>query len=333
MSIKLRGTVWWVDFVAPNGERVRHSTKTGNKAQAQEYHDKLKNDLWRQKKLGEKPDRKFEEACVKYLKEKAHKDSIHEDARHIKFWLGHFNGRGLRSITRDEVAAHLDDLDIVPATKNRYIATLRCLLYLAWREWEWISGCPKFRIYKGEKARVRWITKEEARRLLAALPDRLKAPAEFAVLTGLRQANVFGLRWDQMNLQTGVAFVKAEDAKAGRAIPVPLSPEALAILRGQIGKDTELVFPVKLPSTKEWRKALRQAGIQDFRWHDLRHTWASWHVQAGTPLHVLKELGGWADLKMVLRYSHLSQQHLAAYAGNVSGTVMAQQTDFKVTAS
>jgi integrase len=333
MAIKLRGTVWWVYFTTPNGERVRHSAKTGDKAQAQEYHDKLKAELWRQKKLGEKPDRKWEEAAVKYLKEKAHKASLHEDARHIKFWTEKFKGRGLRTITRDEVASHLDDLDITPATKNRYIATLRGLLYLAWREWEWISGCPKFRLYKGEKTRVRWITREEADRLIHALSDRLKAPAQFALLTGLRQANVFGLAWNQINLNSGVAFVKAEDAKAGKAIPVPLSPEALAVLRGQIGKDTELVFPVKLPATKEWRKALRQAGLKDFRWHDLRHTWASWHVQAGTPLHVLKELGGWSDLKMVLRYSHLSQQHLAAYAGNVNGTVTAQQTDFKVTAS
>jgi integrase len=65
-----------------------------------------------------------------------------------------------------------------------------------------------------------------------------------------------------------------------------------------------------------WRKALVRAGIKDFRWHDLRHTWASWHVQNGTPLHVLKELGGWADLTMVLRYAHLSSKHLEEYAEN-----------------
>ncbi|MDD5460756.1 MAG: tyrosine-type recombinase/integrase [Methylococcales bacterium] len=56
--------------------------------------------------------------------------------------------------------------------------------------------------------------------------------------------------------------------------------------------------------------------ITDFRWHDLRHTWASWHIQNGTPLHILKELGGWTDLGMVLRYAHLSSQHLEEYAGN-----------------
>jgi integrase len=323
MSIKLRGAVWWVDFVAPNGERVRHSAKTGNKAQAQEYHDKLKNDLWRQKKLGEKPDRKFEEACVKYLKEKAGKKSISEDARHIKFWRVHFKGRGLRTITRDEVADILDEMEVTSATKNRYVATLRGMLNLARDEWGWMSGCPKFRIYAGEQERVRWITQEEAGRLIEAMPERLKAPARIALLTGMRQSNVFGLKWAQISLQTKIAWVKAEDAKAKKAIPVPLNQEAIEVLKGQIGKDLIYVFPgVKLFS-ETWRRVLERAGIEDFRWHDLRHTWASWHAMAGTPIDVIKEMGGWSDIRIVLRYRHLSQGHLTAYAGNI-GTLLAQ---------
>jgi site-specific recombinase XerD len=61
-----------------------------------------------------------------------------------------------------------------------------------------------------------------------------------------------------------------------------------------------------------------RAGITDFRWHDLRHTWASWHIQQGTPLHVLQELGGWSDIRMVQRYAHLSTDHLAVYAERLS---------------
>jgi len=67
-------------------------------------------------------------------------------------------------------------------------------------------------------------------------------------------------------------------------------------------------------STAAWYKALRRAGIHNFRWHDLRHTWASWHVQGGTPLHVLQELGGWASYAMVQRYAHLAAEHLAPWA-------------------
>jgi integrase len=73
-------------------------------------------------------------------------------------------------------------------------------------------------------------------------------------------------------------------------------------------------YPVRKCNTKAWRSALVRVGIDDFRWHDLRHTWASWHVQAGTPLHVLQELGGWSDVRMVLRYAHLAPEHLAADA-------------------
>ena len=72
--------------------------------------------------------------------------------------------------------------------------------------------------------------------------------------------------------------------------------------------------PVGCPNRFGWRKALARAGITDFRWHDLRHTFASWHAQAGTPMNVLQELGGWAEYTMVQRYAHFSSEHLAAYA-------------------
>ncbi|SDQ72852.1 Phage integrase family protein [Paraburkholderia tuberum] len=62
-----------------------------------------------------------------------------------------------------------------------------------------------------------------------------------------------------------------------------------------------------------WTKALKRAGTRDCRWHDLRHTWASGHVQRGTPLQALKELGGWETLEMVQRYAHLSADHLAQW--------------------
>lgn len=81
---------------------------------------------------------------------------------------------------------------------------------------------------------------------------------------------------------------------------------------------------------KAWRKALMRAGISDFRRHDLRHTWASWHIQAGTPLAVLQELEGWKDFKMVQRYAHLSKDHLSAYAENLGYGTNPSHPKFKI---
>lgn len=77
-------------------------------------------------------------------------------------------------------------------------------------------------------------------------------------------------------------------------------------------------------NTKAWRAALKRVGIEDFRWHDLRHTWASWHVQAGTRLYVLQELGRWECLEMVRKYAHLASDHLVQYVDRMSGLSVVQ---------
>jgi integrase len=177
------------------------------------------------------------------------------------------------------------------------------------------------------RRRIRWITREEAERLLAELPEHLRAMARFSLETGLRKSNVTGLQWSQVDLRRRCAWIHPDQAKGRKAIAVPLSAAAVLVLRDQIGKHPVYVFsyrgyPVKQVNTKAWRAALERAGIEDFRWHDLRHCWASWHVQAGTPLHALQELGGWESVEMVRRYAHLSSDHLAEYVNRMSGNLM-----------
>ena len=147
--------------------------------------------------------------------------------------------------------------------------------------------------------------------------------AQFTLATGLRESNVVKLEWSQVDLDRRCAWIHADQAKARKAIPVPLNGEAVIVVRRQAGKHLDRVFtykgrPVTRANNHAWRKALVRAGIENFRWHDLRHTWASWHVQQGTPLHVLQELGGWSDYEMVRRYAHLSVEHLAEYADSLS---------------
>ncbi len=104
-------------------------------------------------------------------------------------------------------------------------------------------------------------------------------------------------------------------------------------LQRQTGKHTSRVFtfrgkPIHQANTRAWHKALKRAGIEDFRWHDLRHTWASWLVQNGTPLNVLQEMGAWESEGMVRRYAHLAPAQLSHHAEVVSklldGTTAAQ---------
>jgi integrase len=200
--------------------------------------------------------------------------------------------------------------------------------------WEWTDKAPKLKTYTEQKQRIRWITEEEAQRLLAELPSWLQPMARFALATGLRQSNVLRLEWSQVDLERRVAWVHPDQAKARRAIGVPLNDEAVGVIRGQLGKHLTRVFtgPESEPMDRwtaaarsGWEKGCRKAGIKDFRWHDLRHTFASWHVQRGTPLYALKELGGWQTLEMVNRYAHLAPQHLKAYAEN-SATSQSRHT-------
>ena len=169
------------------------------------------------------------------------------------------------------------------------------------------------------KRRIRHLFREEAQRLLTQLPPHLADLAAFSLATGLRKSNVTGLQWSQVDLANRRAWVHPDQSKTKKAIPVPLNDDAMTIIQRQIGKHPQSVFtfrgePVKQVNTKAWRNALQSAGITNFRWHDLRHTWASWHVQGGTPLFVLQELAGWESPEMVRRYAHLAADHLAAFA-------------------
>ncbi|MDE3208850.1 MAG: site-specific integrase, partial [Pseudomonadota bacterium] len=213
---------------------------------------------------------------------------------------------------------------VKPRTVNGVINTVRAVLNKAWKDWEWIDRIPKFRMLPEPKRRIRFITREEAERLLRQLPEHLRRMAIFALETGLRRANVTGLRWNQLDLERRIAWVHPDEAKARKAIAVPLSRTAIAVIRECLGQHEESVFTYKgkrvmLTCTNAWANACKRANIEDFRWHDLRHTWASWHVQDGTPLHVLQELGGWESSEMVRKYAHLTTEHLASWVERHEG--------------
>jgi integrase len=315
---------WWIKLTH-NGRRVQQSTGTSDKAKAREYHDKLKASLWDQEKLGTKPRYLWQEAVVRFMKEVGRASSAEEQSR--LRWLDRFlRGKALADINRDmieRIIAAKSAEGSSPGTVNRIVQLVRAVLRRAAYDWEWLDKAPRVRLLREPKRRVRYLTRDEAERLLAALPAHMAAMARFSLETGLRQANVSGLQWSQVDLKRRCAWIHPDQAKARKAIAVPLTAAAVVVIRQQIGKCATHVFgyrgkPVRQVNTKAWRAALRRVGIEDFRWHDLRHTWASWHVQSGTPLHVLQELGAWESAEMVRRYAHLSSEHLAQYVERFS---------------
>jgi integrase len=316
---------WWIK-ITHNGRPVQKSTGTDDKAKAQEYHDKLKASLWDQERLGIKPRYSWKDAVVRYLTETSGKATQETDKTHLRWLDRYLNGLMLDEINRDlleKVMAKRIADKVANSTVNRTMEVVRAVLRKAAFDWEWFDRVPKVRMLPEPKRRIRWITKDEAERLIKVLPNHLAAMVRFSLETGLRRANVTGLQWSQIDLVRRTAWIHPDQAKARKAIAVPLSINAVNVIREQIGKHPTHVFSyhgnsIIQVNTKTWRAALVKVGIKEFRWHDLRHTWASWHVQAGTPLHVLQELGGWECVEMVRKYAHFSSQHLTEYVDRLS---------------
>jgi integrase len=178
--------------------------------------------------------------------------------------------------------------------------------------------------------RIRWITKAEAQRLIGTIrSDWMRDVAILGFATGLRRANLLDLQWSQVDLANRRAWIHPDQAKARKPIGVPLNDDAVEAVRRWIGRHETHVFvrnarpiPVGGWNSSQWDRQCARAGIENFRFHDVRHSRASWHVQAGTPLNRLMELGGWAKYEHVLRYAHLAPDHLAEHAKMV--TIWAQ---------
>jgi hypothetical protein len=168
--------VYFVDFYTPGGERVRSSTRTSDRKEAQEYYDRLKAQCWRQSMLGEQPEHTFEEGAVRFLRAHEGEKDYGAKVRHIQHWNERFAGRALRSLTADEIedalpteSAHLHKRGAVSgATKNRYIATIKTMLNEC-LDLKWIDVVPKFTKYHEPKRRVRWEPPEIIVRFLQAL--------------------------------------------------------------------------------------------------------------------------------------------------------------------
>jgi integrase len=185
-------------------------------------------------------------------------NTLNDDKMHFRWLHPHLAGKNLSDLNRDLI----DDLTkkrrtegVTGAAGNRMLALVRAVLRIAVEEWEWLDRAPKVRLLGEPDRRIRFLTEDEANRLLGELPPHLASMAWFLLLTGLRQRDVRELRWSQVNLTDRIAWIHPDEAKAGKAIEVPLSIAAVQVLSDQITNGKPYCFtyrgmPIRQINTK-----------------------------------------------------------------------------------
>ena len=212
-----------------------------------------------------------------------------------------------------------------PASVVRYMAALSHAFTIAVKEWGWLEDSPMRKVTKPKESRgrVRFLADDERPRLLKACKESrnpyLYPVVVLALSTGMRYSEITGLTWDDVDLHRGRAIL--HETKNGERRAVALTGHALELLK-ELSKvrriDSNLLFPAKENRLKKpmdlrapWKAAVKKAGVDDFRFHDLRHSAASYLAMNGASLAEIAEVLGHKTLQMVKRYAHLSEGHTA----------------------
>lgn len=313
---------WWVRI----GRKTRRSTGTDDRAKAQEFEEVLKERLWRRDKLGDRGAVSWHEASERWLTDSRKK---RKRDREFLTWLEqHIGEHAVSAVADPDVIEELRKLGLAEgwahSTVDRMMRTVRAVLKkcVAWR---YIESVPPITMYGEAESEPRFLTPTQFKALCVELPPHLNRAARFAVLTLLRMRAQSHLTWDRVDMQRAQAWVPRASMKGGKTFSFPLSPAALAVLKECRRADPKglAVFqyegkPVDNFHTKAFTKAATRAGLPELRWHDLRHTGASWAVQSGVTLQELMVLGDWKSYRSVLIYAHLAPSNAAAAAKKVA---------------
>ena len=221
-----------------------------------------------------------------------------------------------------------------PATVNRYMAALSHAFTVTVIDWEWLENNPmrKVRKLKEPRGRTRFLSDEERGSLIAICKES-NNPALFMVMilalsTGARKMEILGLRWKDVDFNRKV--ITLQKTKNGDIRVLPLAGYGLQLLEAHAAKGhnkEDFVFPNKFGTApieikKCWKTALRKAGVDNFRFHDLRHSAASYLAMNGASLPELAEVLGHKTLTMVKRYAHLSEAHTAKIVGKMNEAIL-----------
>ena len=330
MGVFRRNGNFWIDYYA-DGRRARR--KVGpSKTLAGLALKKIEVDIAQGKYLDIKKDTKlrFKDFAQMHIEAYASKKRSWKstDKHYLKRLIPFFGDKYLTEITsflvqkyqtqRRQAKTYKGTI-VSPAYVNRELACLKCMFRLA-IEWGRAKENPvtKVRFEKENNKRVRFLEKDELKRLLACSDKALRPAIVLAVNTGMRLNEMQYLKWRDIDMLRGV--ITLEITKNGETRRVPINKTVKEILFGLPKRGSEsYVFSKEDGTPYNFRspflRAIEKAGIKNFRFHDLRHTAASYLAMSGVDLNTIREILGHKSLEMVLRYAHLSPGHQANAVG------------------
>lgn len=231
--------------------------------------------------------------------------------------------RPLISLTSPDIHAYVQlrlQAGIRRNTINRELSVISAAINHAGRKWGVPMSNPvRYQWLKPEPLRLRYLEPIEAKALLVqarTLRPDLANFIQLALNTGCRKTELLTLKWSDVNLERRFFILRPENTKSCKRRTVPLNQQALEALEGLLlGNSSEFVFPARSGGkvkSYDWlfRKAVKLSGLEDFRIHDLRHTFASWLVSEGVELVKVRDLLGHTKISMTERYAHLMPNRL-----------------------
>ena len=307
---------WWATWYDQHGKRHRKSTGTEDKDLAQALAAKWQQESFMERHFGKIPDVPFRDALLKYAEAKFRENSegySRSTKYRLQCLLDRFDGLNLKDITAAKVQDFADDriANVTDATVQKDLATLKAILNKAHREGR-LETVPPFPRFKTAKGRCRWLTPEEEVRLLHHAPDHLKPIIIVAVDTGGRKSELLRLDWRHVDLTRGrLTFT---ETKNGEDRTIRMTDRVKRTLTGLLedgeAKESGPVFTYRGKPMQRFKAGFEtardKANLHDFRFHDLRHTFASRLVQKGVPIYEVMHLTGHKSLSMVQRYAHLA---------------------------
>lgn len=334
--------IWWARYLGSDG-RI-HREKAGTWASARDLYIKRKKEALEGKKLPEKLRRAtviFSEIAKDALAHsRIHKRSYRDDAYRMKQLLDWFGSRAAESITSHDIERALTDAaesnEWLPGTVNRHRSLLSLTYRLAIRNDKVRENPVRLVSRRRENnVRTRFLEAEEETKLRAAIRAvcREREPEfDLALHTGMRRNEQWQLRWQDVNLRAGIITIPQTKNSTRRHVPInSVAEKALNTLVASRNGSEYVCAGSAIREGRDWERwfeeCLRKAGISDFRWHDLRHTFASRLAMAGVSLRTLAELLGHKTLAMVMRYAHLAPAHLRDAVERIAGTSTSTTTD------